>query len=364
MGLLDRYIWKQLRGVFAFGVAFFTSFLLVNHLFLLARLSRDGGFSFAVLQLAAYRLPYFIVYSLPMATLLAALLAVGRLSDGQEITAMRTSGISLRRIAVPLILAGLAISAAAILAGEFVVPRAEEAYRQALARTFRSQRTVQRLLFRDVADGVESAYFVRRFRVADGTMEDVVVNQFEGGKLKRVIEAARASYQGGEWVFEDGTLHAFDIRSDAGGAERVETTVTSRFDRLRLRLSRTPREIAAEQRDPSEMTIRELRTYVRLLQRTDQPLAPYLVEIQSKLALPTSAALFALLALPLGMRPHRSGRAIGLGLTVLVLIVYYVLISVTVTLGLNGRLNPVPAAWLPNLVLGVAGVALLWSADR
>jgi lipopolysaccharide export system permease protein len=354
MGLLDRYIWKQLSGVLLFGVAFFTAFLLVNHLFVLARLNRDGGFSLALLQLAAYRLPYFAVFSLPMATLLASLLAVGRLSDGQEITAMRTSGISLRRIAAPLVIAGLAVSAAAVLTGEFIVPRAEEAYRQALAQTIRSQRTVQRLLFRDTHDGVESAYFVRRFRVADGVMEDVVVNQLEQGTLKRVIEAARATYQDGEWVFEDGTLHAFS----------GDTTVTSRFDHLRLQLSRTPREIAIEQRDPSEMTIRELRTYVRLLQRSGQPLAPYAVEIQSKLALPFSAALFALLALPLGLRPHRSGRAIGLGLTVAVLIVYYVLLSITVTLGLNGRLSPVGAAWLPNVALGLAGIALLWRADR
>ncbi|HEV8353706.1 MAG TPA: LptF/LptG family permease [bacterium] len=354
MGLLDRYVWKQLLGVFGFGVAFFTAFLLVNHLFVLARLNREAGFSFVLLQLAAYRLPYFAVYSLPMATLLASLLAVGRLSDGQEITAMRTSGVSLRRIAVPMVIAGLAISVAAILTGEFIVPRAEEAYRQALARTLRSQRNIQRLLFRDVHDGTESAYFVRRFRPADGQMEDVVVNQIEQGTLKRVIEAARATYRDGEWLFEDGTLHVFS----------GDTTVTSRFDRLRLQLSRTPREIAAEQRDPSEMTISELRTYVRLLERSRQPLLPYQVEIQSKLALPFSAALFALLALPLGLRPHRSGRAIGLGLTVAVLIVYYVLISITVTLGLNGRLSPVAAAWLPNLALAAAGVALLWRADR
>jgi lipopolysaccharide export system permease protein len=354
VGLLDRYVWKQLRGVLLFGVAFFTTFLMVNHLFGLARLNREGGFTFALLELTAYRVPFFAVYSFPMATLLASLLAVGRLSDGQEITAMRTSGISLRRIAVPMVIAGLVISATSVLASEFVVPVSEDAYRQAFARTIRGQSTVQRLLFREVTGGIESAFFVRRFRVADGEMEGVVVNQLEGGTLRRVIEAARARYINGEWVFEDGTMHSFS----------GETTVTSRFDRLRVQLRRTPREVAAEQRDPSDMTIRELQTFIRLLRGTGQRLAPYTVELQSKLALPFSAALYALLALPLGLRPQRSGRAIGLGLTVVVLVAYYVLSSVTVTLGLNGRLSPVAAAWLPNLALGAVGIALLWRADH
>ncbi len=354
MGLLDRYIWRQLRGVLLFGVAFFTTFLMVNHLFVLARLNRSGGFTFALVELAVYRVPFFAVYSLPMATLLASLLAVGRLSDGQEITAMRTSGISLRRIVVPLVLAGLVIGIGSVLASEFIVPPSEEAYRQALARTIRGQSTVQRLLFREVDDGIESAFFVRRFRVADGEMEGVLVNQLEGGTLRRVIEAARAKYVNGQWVFEDGVLHSFS----------EGTTVTSRFDRLRVQLRRTPREVAAEQREPSDMTIRELQTYIRLLQGSGQRLAPYTVELQSKLALPFSAALYAMLSLPLGLRPHRSGRAIGLGLTVLVLVAYYILSSVTVTLGLNGRLSPVAAAWLPNVALALVGIVLLWRADH
>jgi len=142
------------------------------------------------------------------------------------------------------------------------------------------------------------------------------------------------------------------------------TTVTTTFERLRVGLRRTPKEIGIPQREPSEMTIRELRTYVAVLRRSGENVARYSVELQSKIAFPLSAMLFSLLAVPLGLRPHRSGTSIGFGLTIVVLLVYYLMISVTLTLGQGGRLHPIAAAWLPNLVLATGGILLLRRADR
>src|SRR3989442_2225266 len=121
--LLDRYLWRLLRDLFAFGVAIFTTLLLVNHLFFLARLVLQQGTALAVaFQLFVYKLPYFLAFSFPMAMLLASLLAIGRLSDGQEITAMRTSGISLTRIALSIVAAGVLGSVLPLLLYEGVAP--------------------------------------------------------------------------------------------------------------------------------------------------------------------------------------------------------------------------------------------------
>src|SRR2546422_2770410 len=129
--LLDRYVWRQLGELFTFGVGIFTLLLLVNHLFLVARLVLQRGAAFSVaLQLLIYRLPYFLAFSFPMAMLLASLLAIGRLSDGQEITAMRTSGISLARIAASVTAAGILVSAMTLAVNEDVVPYDEERYQK------------------------------------------------------------------------------------------------------------------------------------------------------------------------------------------------------------------------------------------
>src|SRR3989454_2290579 len=357
VSLLDRYLWRQLRGLFVFGVAIFTLLLLVNHLFFLARVVLNEGATLsAALKLLVYRLPYFLAYSFPMAMLLAALLAVGRLSDGQEITAMRTSGISLARISLSVTAAGILVSAMTLALNEGVVPYAEDRYQQVLITGLRERAAFEQrdVLFRDVQEDVESVYFVRRFRRDQERMEGVVVNQFERGVLNRVIEADVAQYTGGAWEFRDGTMYVFT----------GETTVVTQFSRLRVGLQRTPEQIAVPQRDPSEMSIRELRQYISVLQRSGASAARYLVQVHFKLAVPMSAALFALLAVPVGLRPHRSGTSIGLGLAFLVIIGYYIISSVTITLGDNGRLHPVPAAWLPDVVLAVVGLALVRRADR
>jgi len=355
--LLDRYLWRQLRDLFLFGVAVFGILLLINHLFLLARLVLQQGAPFsAALELLVYRLPYFLAFSFPMAMLLGALMTIGRLSDGQEITAMRTGGISLARIAASVVTAGLLVSALTLFFNEVLVPGAEERYRRAFARAIEAPAPAvqEQVLFREVQEGIESVYFARRFLADSGVMEGVVVNQFEGGRLQRVIEAPQARFLDSEWVFLGGTMYLFT----------GPTTVATRFDRLTLALRRTPREIAIPRREPSEMSIRELRAYIRLLQRSGESAARYIVEVQSKFALPASAALFALVAVPVGLRPHRSGPSIGMGLTILVLVGYYIMISITLTLGQSGRLHPVLAAWLPDAVLLGAGLAMLRRAER
>jgi len=355
--LLDRYLWRHVRDVFLGGVAVFTVLLLINHLFFLARLVLQQGAPFLIaLQLLIYRMPYFLAFSFPMAMLLAALMTVGRLSDAQEITAMRTGGVSLTRITASIVAAGVVAAVLTLAFNEWLVPEAENRYRAAFARLIEQPgRPVQdEVLFREVQEGVESVYFARRFFVDQGVMEGVVVNQFEEGTLRRVIEAAQARYLAGQWVFQRGTMYLFT----------GPTTVVSRFERLVVALRRTPREIALPQREPSEMSVRELRATVRFLRRNRQSTSRYAVEIQSRFALPASAALFALLAAPLGLRPHRGGTSIGFGLTIVVLVAYYIMLSLTLTLGQGGRLPPVLAAWLPNAVLAAVGGALVWTADR
>lgn len=355
--LLDRYLWRHVRDIFLFGVAVFTVLLLINHLFLLARLVLQQGASLAIAaQLLVYRLPYFLAFSFPMAMLLAALMTVGRLSDAQEITAMRTGGISLTRITGSIMAAGILVGLLTIGFNEWLVPEAEDRYRDALIRATQGpvQSVQDEVLFRETADGIESIYFARRFLVEQGVLEGVVVNQFDGGRLQRVIEAASARYLGQEWVFQDGTMYLFS----------GPTTVATAFERLTLALRRSPAEIALPRREPAEMSIRELRGTIQLLRRGGQDPSRYVVEVQSKFAVPASAAFFALLAAPLGLRPHRGGTSIGFGLTIVVLVAYYIAFSATLTLGQVGRLHPVLAAWLPDGALAGVGAALLWKADR
>jgi lipopolysaccharide export system permease protein len=355
MRLIDRYILREIGGIFVFGVAVFTTLLLINHLFFHARLAADAGVPIRTnLTLLVLRVPYLAAYALPMSMLLATLLAFGRLSDRNEIAAMRTTGWSLTRIAVPVLAAGIAVTALSLALTEYVVPRTEGRYRDLFAEAVQSpaRKVLQHVLFREPVNGVESVFYARALDTSDGTMSQVAITQFLGGEPARLIKAEKARFGPDGWVLENGTLYLL------GGAAGVRTE----FQEMRVSLRRTPQQVAAPRKDPAEMTIGELRQQIAALRAAGEEALRYAVSLQLKLALPASSIIFALLAVPLGLRPHRSGRSTGLGLTVLVLLAYYVIMSVTVALGERGQLAPFLAAWIPNLSVAAASAYLLWTA--
>jgi lipopolysaccharide export system permease protein len=287
--------------------------------------------------------------------LLATLLAFGRLSERNEITALRTAGLSLGRIATPVIVTAVAVTAASLAITEYVVPRSESRYRDKLGEVFRAVRTHIRenVLFRDAVDGVESIFFARAVDGQDGTMSRVVIVQFGADRRPvRLIEAESARWAEEGWALQDGTLYL--LGSSAG--------VTTKFAQMRVGLKRPPAQIAAPRRDPAELTIGELRQQIAQLRAAGESVLRHAVNLHLKMALPASSVVFALLAVPLGLRPHRSARSTGLGLTVLILLGYYILITVTTALGEQGRLSPCLAGWIPNFVAGGIGTYLLWTA--
>lgn len=355
MRLIDRYIVRQIGESYVLGVGAFTAILLLTHLFFLARLAADIPMSIGTnLALLLLRVPYFGTYSLPFATLFAVLLAFGRLSDGNEITAMRTSGWSLGRVAAPVLLTGAAVTMLSLAMSEWVVPRAEAQYRTLFHEVVRRPppQIQQQVLFREPVDGVDSVFYAQELNSLDGTMKRVVIVQFQQQRPVRLIEAEVARYGPQGWVLSRGRLSLLGT----GNA------IATEFEETRIALARSPRQLIAARRDPYEMTIGELRQQIARLRAAGESVVRFAVSLQAKVALPASSIIFALLAVPLGLRPHRSGRSIGFGLTVVVLVTYYFLMSVSLVLGERGQIPAFLAAWFPNFLVAAAGGYLLWRA--
>ena len=125
MKLLDTYIVKEIIFPFIFGIAAFTSIISGSSvLFRLISKAVKYGFSLSsTLQLFVYKLPAIISITLPMAVLLATILVIGRLSSDLEILALRSAGVSLIRILIPILSVGLVVSLVNIIFNEIVVPR-------------------------------------------------------------------------------------------------------------------------------------------------------------------------------------------------------------------------------------------------
>ena len=132
-GVLDRYIVRELVSPFGLGVTLFTFFLVLDRIYNLTELVITKGVPFhLVLQLLVFMLPSFLAHTLPMALLVAVLLAGGRLAGDLEIVACKAAGVSLLRLFRPAFLAGLAVATSTALLTLVVNPLASKEFQSQL----------------------------------------------------------------------------------------------------------------------------------------------------------------------------------------------------------------------------------------
>lgn len=349
--LFDRYVLRELLAPFAFGVAAFTGILLATTVLfhLVTLMVRHGLSGLLVLQILGLRLPETAFYTFPMATLLAALLAYGRLAGDGELTAMRASGVGFARLVAPALGFSLVVAALTLGLNEAVAPVAAlQAKTRLLAASQQPNVPVTREhLFYPERDRGELRRFFYARRYDGSRMQDVVVQEFEAGRLVRLVQALEAAPLDDGWTFRQGVMHQVD--------ERGEFRYTVRFEAQRIALGADLLAMSQESRAPQEMSAGELRAHVDRLARTGgspREVAELQVLFHQRLAVPFAAVVFTLLGAGMGIRPQRSSAGVGLGVSILVIFAYYVLMFLGMAMGQTGALPPALAAWLPNLVCG------------
>jgi LPS export ABC transporter permease LptG len=117
--------------------------------------------------------------------------------------------------------------------------------------------------------------------------------------------------------------------------------------------------IAREEKPEKQLPLRQLRAEAEALRRAGQIYAPYYVELHKRFAFPAAALVFTVIAFPLGIRSHRGGRAVALGLSFGIAVGYYILYSTMEGLAMRNRMPAAIAMWIPNALLAMVGVALL-----
>ena len=353
MRILDRYILRELAMPFIFGVAAFASvFIAGNILFKFARLVAEQGMPLGkALLIFLYWLPGYLVFTFPMASLLAVLLGFGRLSGEGETTAMRAGGVSFLRVMVPVLLAGFAVSLFTLAFNETLVPASTRAAEAMLARTFGTQEHV--LVSGSEGGQVSNIIYANSFDRAHGEMRDVTFIQYAKGLPVLVIHGARALYRSGDnWQFFDGFVQYLDPYQKA-------TLIIGKDHPLRFDLGHDPKDIALRQREPEEMTWRELGAYLARLSREGVHPFEYRVQWHNKLSVPFASLIFVLIGAPLGLRSHRTSSALGFGLSLIIIFAYYVIWNYLTILAGRGVVPAAWAAWTPNFLGALAGVVLI-----
>lgn len=358
MKIIDRYLLHHMAGPFAFGVlAFVLLFVSANILFRLTELVTELGLSvWTAGELFLLWLPGFVVLTFPLATLVAILVAFGRMSGDSELVAMYAGGISFRRLVVPVACAGAVLSIATAAFNELAVPacnrRGEDIVREAMLVAGKEEKG--EVFLKDRAGSQVFLVYADRLDVATGELVRPFIVWFENGEPAMVTSAQRGVWRTGAWELFDGVSTPLN----------ADRPATSSFETLEVNLPTTPREMAQSARSPSEMTYGELKEYIRYALRQDRPTVELELTLHHKFSIPFACLVFALIAPPLGMRSHRGSSSIGMGIAVLIGFGYYVVWHYLSVVAQQDIVSPFWAAWLPNIVTGAIGLGLILNVRK
>lgn len=296
-----------------------------------------------------FQLPLFIQWSFPIAALVAAVFTIHSMTTHREIVAAKAGGISFHRVARPVLLVGLLLTAVALGLTE-VVPRSNRVAAQILRdedplRSWRS----------DFVYEAESGMTLQvgRLDAPEGRMDNVIVELPPGPTTGGVhVVADEMNYDSTKgWTFARGYVRRISTDS---------TERTFQFERMRMGgIREAPQEFLEAPRKPEEMTYGEIDHLARVIERTGGNPAQLLVKREQKFSIPVATLVVILFGVPLATSSGRGGTAYGIGVSLGTTILYLLLFKVAGALGQAGTLAPLTAAWIPNVLFFAAALVLL-----
>jgi lipopolysaccharide export system permease protein len=349
--ILSRYVARQFLGTFIGLILGLPLLFIIGDITDNIDTYLDRGIPMARLALAyLYQMPLFIQYAFPIAALVATVFAVGNMTRHQEITAAKAGGISFYRIFLPILALGALLSVAAFGLGELVPYTLRR--RAELVGERRSSDNGPRMSFvyQTEREGVLTA---RRLDPERGELIQPVLERKGTARqpgMHRMAASADWKPRGG-WTLHNGYTRI--LHND--GRE-----VTAHFDSLRLPgLTETPEELLADPKDPDQMRYAEMTRFIGAVERSGGDTNPLRVERAQKLAIPAAVLIIILFGAPLVTSNQRGGAAYGVGISLGVTIVYMLMFRVGKAVGSAGAVDPMLAAWAPNLLFLVAGLILM-----
>jgi lipopolysaccharide export system permease protein len=363
--ILDSYLLREMFGPFMFAFGAFLLFWALNIFFLAADyiINQHAPF-FLVLRFVIFRIPQAIPMAFPFGCLFAALLAMGRVMGDNEITAMRTAGISVLRIAVAPLFFGFAMFLIAYSMNEWIAPPSVElstrTFYQIVYHT--ESLPVEPQFFRKDQD-TGNVFYVNQVAPDNKTMVDVqIFKPARYGPWNETLQAKTATVSGSTLNLHD----VIDTRFNNDGFMTNQQHVKEIS--IGLPLGETASQfVSTVNNDPWTMSSKSLRTQVNALESQGiggTALGNLQINLANKLAWPFACFIGILLALPLALRFGKRGRTLGIALAIISFFIYYLMTSAAAAFGRNGAINPFFAAWLPNIIMGTVGAVLLWMEER
>ena len=361
MTKIDRYVLKQFAltafyALFAFVIIFVAINMMENLDDFLDKHASLGIIATYYLHF----IPEIIKLVLPVAMLLSALFTTGRLTSSNEITALKSSGMSLYRFMLPIVVFSLFVSGAGVYFTGWVVPSANQKKLQ-IARAY-FQKDIEYVAKNNIfiEDSPTRILSISIFDDHRNIAQQVSIQDFD--EHDPTIVVGRYDAQQMQWnpATSTWTLVNGIERRFIGGTEQLR-----HFTKLEIgKLNFLPEDIRKKQQKPEEMNYSDLREFIASQQRAGHDVARWLVDLYAKVSFPFASVVVVLFGIPFSSIKRRSGPGVEFGAAAAVTFLYLVFMQVSQAFGYNGDLDPLLTAWLANVLFLIAAVYNLWRVQK
>ncbi|MGA9110550.1 MAG: LPS export ABC transporter permease LptF [Smithella sp.] len=363
--IINRYIFKEIAYPFIIILFILTFVLLMGKILQIMDLVINKGVNvFSILKIIFFLLPSFMLFTVPIALLIAILIAMGRLSADNEITALKTSGISLMQIYYPVAVASLITFAFTIFTSYFLVPQSNFATKRLLFNIVQQNATIgiKEKVFN--ADFKGFLFYAEKIPDNKNYMEGIIVsdNRIIGEQntilAKRAYLVSDPESMKVKLTLEDGSIHT--VSADLKNYRKIDF---KSYD-INLDLSTALASIDESSKSSTEMTVRELLAKMKKPGLDPAAIRELAIEVHKKITIPLSCIFFGMLALPLGIRSHRSVKSRGFAVGLIVVSLYYLLRIGGEAFAETGYISPALGVWVPSLIFALMGTCLLYMANK
>lgn len=380
--------------------------------------------AYTVLQMFGLNLAWMLALSIPMAVLVATLMAFGRMSADNEITALRSTGVSLYRIVTPVILASLVIALGLVFFNNLILPDANHKARLLMTQIYQKRPTlnIKENIFVDQIPGYH--ILIKKIDPRSSKIADILIYDQRDRIIPRTIFAKRGNLEfsadGNTLIMElyDGEIHETDEKEPtqyrrvtfdkqvifinevtpeltlAGSDYRTDREMSvermrkeikeiagqivpqkEKLNSLQASLDTLPdvapgkpfREFTQSERQEfhhKQRLLREKQQTRQVIRQSQHRINSFKVEIHKKYSIPVACLVFVLIGAPLGIMAKRGNIVIGLGLSLGFFVLYWAFLITGEELADRMLITPFWAMWSANILIGAAGLYLLVKSAR
>ncbi len=352
--LIDAYV---LNGFIFYFIGTLAALVLLTEVFTFFELVSDmikNQIAMSKMLDYLYNLAPKLIYDeTPISVVVASLICFGVLTKNNEVTAFKAGGVSVHRLALPVLFAAAVISVLLFTFDHYYIPGANR--RQEALRSEIKKKPIQTYLRPDrqwVYGMGPRIYNYRYLDPREAIMSKVNVYELDTTNFRVVhqISADRAVWVPSlkTWIFLKGLSNVTD---------RSDNEKPSLFEEASFKeLVEPPTWFVKEEKQYKEMNFRELGRYIRELKASGLDTIRLQVQYHKKFAVPLFALIMAVLSIPFAFVAGSRGAMTGVGISFGITIAYFTVGTLFEQIGNLNQLPPAMAAWSPDVIFALAGL--------